>query len=198
MELSAHKCQPLLGEVGTAQPHCSQMLFEPVISKETSHLLPRGFSVMLVSACQTEFTVLPERTWMDLCQIQWQSLQTWVIPSAADTMEYNSMEKCKYFHAEILYDATSMGLRQELLDQFFFFLVIPGTTGVKFRFLTMALRPLVAQVLPTPLSLLSVPISPGRSKLLFVPLTGNSVPTSKPLHLLSSLLGILFSPSPHG
>ena len=121
MELGAHKCQPLLGEVGTAQPHCRQMLFEPVISKETSHLLPGGFSVMLVSACQTEFTFLPERTWMDLCQIQWQSLQTWVIPSAADTMEYNSMEKCKYFHAEILYDATSMGLRQELLDQFFFF-----------------------------------------------------------------------------
>lgn len=77
--------------------------------------------MILVSACQTEFTFLPERTRMDLCQIQWQSLQTWVIPSADNTMEYNSMEKCKYFHAEILYDATSVGMRQELVQLFFLF-----------------------------------------------------------------------------
>ena len=103
------------GGGGDSQPHCRQMLFEPVISKETSHLLPGGFSVMLVSACQTEFTFLPEHTQMDLCQIQWQSLQTWVIPSAAD-----SMEKCTYFHAGILYDATRVGMRHELLVQIFF------------------------------------------------------------------------------
>ena len=117
MGLGARRCQPLLGEMGTAQPHCRQMLFEPVISKETSHLLAGGFSVLLVSACQTEFTFLPEHTQMDLCQIQWQSLQTWVIPSAAD-----SLEKCKYFHAGILHDATRVGMRQDLLVQIFFFL----------------------------------------------------------------------------
>ena len=61
----------------------------------------------------------------------------------------------------------------------------------------MAFRPLVAQLLPTPLSLLSVPVSPVLSILLFVPLTGNFVPASKPLHLLSSLLGVLLSLSPH-
>ena len=61
----------------------------------------------------------------------------------------------------------------------------------------MAFRPLVAQLLPTPLSLF-VPIASVLSILLFVPPTGNFVPASKPLHLLSSLLGVLFSLSPHG
>lgn len=39
-------------------------------------------------------------------------------------------------------------------DFFFFFWAIPKATRIKFRLWTMAFRPLVAQLLPTPLSLL--------------------------------------------